>query len=193
MALTLQRIGEIHLPSVSIMPNDSAVHSTPSNHDDNHWRRSAPAQLISHILTRYHQRHREQLPELIRLARRVEQVHDQQALCPNGLADHLGDLQQELESHMLKEEQILFPMLRRGDRTLARGPISVMRFEHEQHNQGLDKLHELTNNLMLPSGACRTWQALYAQLSEFCTDLEEHIRLENDILFSNPSEVPTAL
>lgn len=55
------------------------------------------AQLIEHLLQRYHARHREQLPELIRLASRVEQVHGHHLACPNGLADLLRDIEQELE------------------------------------------------------------------------------------------------
>src|SRR5690606_23507190 len=43
--------------------------------DSRDWTRSSPAELIDHILVRYHDRHREQLPELIRLASKVEQVH----------------------------------------------------------------------------------------------------------------------
>lgn len=167
--------------------------SQPNQVSDQHWQNASPEQLINHIFTRFHQQHREQLPELIRLARRVEQVHGSQPACPNGLAEHLEDMQQELESHMLKEEQILFPMLRRGEQQLARGPISVMRFEHEQHEQGLSTLYKLTQNLTLPAGACRTWQALYEQATLFCVDLEEHIRLENDILFAGTSIGQAAL
>ena len=48
-----------------------------------------PAQLISHILQRYHQVHREQLPELIRMAQRVELVHQGRADVPKGLGDLL--------------------------------------------------------------------------------------------------------
>ena len=41
----------------------------------------------------------------------------------------------------------------------------------------------LTADLRLPPGACRIWTALYAGLEEFLSDLTEHIRLENDVLF----------
>lgn len=58
-----------------------------------------PGSLIDHLLACYHARHREQLPELIRLASRVEQVHGHHLQCPNGLADLLRDIQQELENH----------------------------------------------------------------------------------------------
>src|SRR5690606_16047582 len=90
--------------------------ATLSGNSDNDpdWRNESTGALIEHILERFHERHREQLPELIRLASRVEQVHSNKPGCPLGLAEHLWNMQQELESHMLKEEQILFPMLQRG-------------------------------------------------------------------------------
>ena len=141
------------------------------------------AQLIEHLLERYHARHREQLPELIRLASRVEQVHGHHLACPNGLADLLRDIEQELEGHMLKEEQVLFPMLQIGLRSQAAPPIQVMRFEHEQHGQALEQLQALTNRIQPPSDACNTWRTLYHGLEVFHRDLLEHIHLENDVLF----------
>ncbi|MBD9442898.1 iron-sulfur cluster repair protein YtfE [Pseudomonas sp. PDM04] len=149
------------------------------------WRHEPSQELIAHLLTRYHARHREQLPELIRLARRVEHVHGARPTCPNGLADLLNDLQQELESHMLKEEQVLFPMLQQGFGPQAAPPIQVMRFEHDQHGESLEKLNVLTNNITPPADACNTWRALYRGLLEFRDDLMQHIHLENNVLFVN--------
>jgi regulator of cell morphogenesis and NO signaling len=149
------------------------------------WRNEPPERLIAHLLTRYHARHREQLPELIRLARRVEHVHGARSSCPNGLADLLTDLQQELEGHMLKEEQVLFPMLQQGFGPQAAPPIQVMRFEHDQHGQTLEKLLALTDNITPPVDACNTWRALYRGLLEFRDDLTQHIHLENNVLFVN--------
>jgi len=64
----------------------------------------------------------------------------------------LWTLQQELESHMLKEEQILFPMLQRGIKTpQTDGPISVMRYEHDQHGDALARLSALTNDITPPA------------------------------------------
>lgn len=149
------------------------------------WSEATAAELIDHLLERFHARHREQLPELVRLARRVEQVHGDRPDCPNGLADHLSTMQQALESHMLKEEQILFPMLRGGHVAMAGGPISVMRFEHDQHGEALDELIRLTDDITPPPGACNTWQALYRGLEELRQDLMQHIHLENNILFAS--------
>lgn len=145
----------------------------------------SPAELIAYILSRYHDRHRQQLPELIRLARHVEQVHGGHDHCPNGLADHLQDMQQELEGHMLKEEQVLFPLLQRGMGRQAGAPIQVMRLEHDQHGQALERLSLLTNEITAPEGACNTWRTLYRGLEEFREDLLQHIHLENDVLFVN--------
>jgi regulator of cell morphogenesis and NO signaling len=147
------------------------------------WRSEPSARLIEHILKRYHARHREQLPELIRLACRVEQVHGDRSDCPNGLADLLRDMQQELESHMLKEEQILFPMLLSGYARQASAPISVMRFEHDHHGLALERMEALTHGITPPEDACNTWRALYRGLNELHDDLMLHIHLENNVLF----------
>lgn len=150
---------------------------------DTDWSATDNATLIGHILHRYHATHREQLPELIRLARRVEQVHGDRTDCPNGLADHLETMLHELESHMMKEEQILFPMLARTTPRTVDGPISVMRHEHDQHGEALAALEALTHDITPPEDACNTWRALYRGLAQLREDLMEHIHLENNILF----------
>lgn len=153
------------------------------------WREAPAGELIDHILERYHEGHREQFPELIQLATRVEHVHGNKPDCPLGLAEHLWSMQQELESHMLKEEQILFPMIRRGLRVpQEQGPIAVMRFEHEQHGAALDRLAALTNDIVPPANACNTWRALYRGLEALRDDLMQHIHLENNILFVKASQ-----
>lgn len=147
------------------------------------WRSQPLPVLIEHILSRYHDRHRRQLPELIRLARRVEQVHGGRPGCPEGLAEHLDGMLQELESHMLKEEQILFPMIQQGLGSQAGGPLAVMRFEHDQHGEALAGMVALSHGMQPPAHACNTWRALYSGLRELHEDLTEHIHLENNILF----------
>jgi len=152
------------------------------------WRRATVPQLIEHIVERFHARHREQLPHLIQLARRVEQVHADKPDCPAGLADCLETLLQELESHMMKEEQILFPMLSRGMHKQAQPPIAVMRFEHDRHDDALATIDAITAGLVAPGHACNTWRTLYDGLAEFKNDLNEHIHLENDVLFAQSTQ-----
>ena len=148
----------------------------------------AAEELIDYIVSRFHAGHREQLPALIRLSRRVEHVHARHARCPEGLADELEAHLQELESHMLKEEQVLFPMLMRGMNAPARGPIAVMMFEHEQHFDAVERIHRLTHDLVLPEGACNTWRRLYEGLVAYAQELTQHIHLEDNVLFAQASQ-----
>ncbi|MGV8842589.1 MAG: iron-sulfur cluster repair protein YtfE [Pseudomonas sp.] len=171
-----------------------ALEALDANADGNaetDWRGASSNTLIEHICRRFHDRHRQQLPELIRLATRVEQVHGSRSECPNGLAEHLWNMQQELESHMLKEEQILFPMLQRGiPAEQVHGPLSVLRYEHEQHLAALQALATLTQDITAPAQACNTWRALYRGLEELRDDLMQHIHLENNILFAGDTRHP---
>lgn len=142
-----------------------------------------PGVLIDHILTRYHEVHRQQLPELIRMARRVEAVHRENPECPTGLSALLETMEAELLDHMAKEEAILFPILRRGGSPFAGGPIAVMRMEHSSHGEQLARLLAMTNDTTPPAGACNTWRALYAGIEQLVNDLMNHIHLENNRLF----------
>lgn len=152
------------------------------------WAGVPDSQLIEHIVSRYHDTHRRQLPELIRLAQRVEHVHAGRPDCPTGLAAHLERLYGELENHMQKEERMLFPMMVGGLQGMLTGPIAVMRREHDDHGADLAVIDNLTNNITPPAGACNTWHALYLGLETFKTDLINHIHLENNILFERVDE-----
>ena len=121
-------------------------------------------ELIDHILKRYHAVHREQLPELIRMARRVEAVHRDHPAVPTGLADLLEQAQVELLDHMEKEEQIIFPNLRAGGTAMIAYPIGIMRQEHTSHGEMLEHLMGMTQDATPPDGACNTWRALYAAI-----------------------------
>ena len=152
--------------------------------------RAAPADadlpteaLVARILDRYHAVHRRELPELIRLARRVEAVHRGVEGAPVGLADALEEAQGGLLDHMMKEERILFPMLLAGQGAMAACPIAMMRHEHDDHGQHLARILALSNDATPPEGACTTWRALCAGIRKFADDLQEHVHLENNVLF----------
>lgn len=139
--------------------------------------------LIALIETRYHAVHRRELPELIRLARRVEAVHADKPRVPRGLADLLAGMAAELEDHMQKEEQVLFPIMLRGGHPMIGRPIAAMRHEHDNHGAHLRALAALTHDGVPPANACNTWRALYAGTRKFTDDLMEHIHIENNVLF----------
>jgi regulator of cell morphogenesis and NO signaling len=137
--------------------------------------------LIDHILTRYHARHRVQLPVLIALAGRVEAAHAEHPDVPFGLAQLLTRMTWEMESHMQKEEDGLFPTLRSGHAMPI--AIELMRDEHGDHATRLAELERLTRGHVPPADACGSWRALCSGTARLAADLREHIRLENDVLF----------
>lgn len=148
--------------------------------------RDAPQEtlpLIDHILTRYHNTHRTELDWLIPLAQKVETVHGDHEEAPHGLTEALLALQDELESHMAKEEQVLFPMMREGGHPMIVHPIAMMRHEHDSAATLLRRVVHVTHDLTLPEGACRSWSALYTGLEKLSDDLVAHIHLENAVLF----------
>ncbi|CAI1999284.1 MAG: iron-sulfur cluster repair protein YtfE [Serratia liquefaciens] len=179
---TLQRAAERKGLDLEQLESElAALAARPAASHD--WRTAPLGELIDYILPRFHQRHREQLAELVLMAEKVERVHADKATCPRGLAKQLNLIRLDLENHMMKEEQILFPMIMQGMGRQAAGPISVMEHEHDEAGEQLEVVKFLTHNVTPPEGACNTWQALYGGIDEFIDDLMEHINLENNLLF----------
>ena len=159
------------------------LQQSKSENNDKDWTSASYAEMIDHIITRFHDRHREQLPELITLAEKVENVHGDRDDCPVGVAAQLEKIYAELSQHLMKEEQILFPMIKMGNYAMASMPIRVMEMEHDEAGQDVEVIKSLTNNCTPPSDACFSWKALYSGINEFIDDLMHHIHLENNILF----------
>lgn len=140
-------------------------------------------QLTHYIIKRYHEDLRVRIPELILLATKVEAVHRDVKECPKGLSAHLIKLMEEMEAHMQKEENILFPLINSGRGFLAVMPVQVMKAEHEEHGKNLQKMRDLSHQFIPPVNACTTWCALYAGLDQLEAEIMEHIHLENHVLF----------
>lgn len=149
------------------------------------------AALVAHILLRFHETHRRELPELVRLARRVEAVHRDHPGVPRGLADLLDTASAALTAHMSKEEQVLFPAMAIDYRDSLDIPILVMRHEHDEHGEIIRRLEQITDGFTTPADACGSWRALYSGAAKFLADLMEHIHLENNVLFPRFQESRT--
>lgn len=159
------------------------LQQSKAENNDKDWTSASYAEMIDHIITRFHNRHREQLPELITLAEKVENVHGDRDDCPIDVTAQLEKIYAELSQHLMKEEQILFPMIKMGNYAMASMPIRVMEMEHDEAGQDVEVIKSLTNNCTPPADACFSWKALYSGINEFIDDLMHHIHLENNILF----------
>lgn len=148
------------------------------------WDEAPLDALVEHIVVAYHGPLRRELPRLEEMARRVCDAHRDKEpdLLPELLSVYLT-LEAELREHMMKEEEILFPMITRGEGFMAEAPVSVMEDEHRVAAEALRYLRRLTDGYRVPAAACATWRALWQGLAALEESLHRHIHLENNILF----------
>lgn len=147
-----------------------------------------PAELVSYIVDTHHRFLRDEMPRLLAMATRVAQVHGGHTPSLVKVLEIYQGMMVELSSHLVKEEQMLFPAiirLAKGEETAMPldGPIACMLQEHDDAGADLEKLRELTNGFLPPPEACNTYRALFAGLAEMESDLHHHIHLENAVLF----------
>ncbi len=146
--------------------------------------------LIDFILQHHHAYVREAIPRLQELIDKVCEVHGTDSPYLLEIRDTFFELAEELLNHLPKEEEILFPAIRKilatGDSsvsTFVQAPVRVMEHEHDQAGVLVKKLRALTNHYTPPATACPTFQMTYKLLQEFDQDLIQHIHLENNLLF----------
>lgn len=164
----------------------SEIHHELDNSQDDvkRWDESPLDELIEHILSVYHAPLEEELNRLEFMARKVLNVHgSKEPIMLPELLNVFLSLKAELLPHMQKEEQILFPMIMQGQGAMAGGPVSVLQNEHDSAGVALKNIRALTRDFELHPEACNTWRALWHGLAALESDLNQHIHLENNILF----------
>ncbi|AEG09716.1 iron-sulfur cluster repair di-iron protein [Shewanella baltica OS183] len=148
-------------------------------------------QLVDYIESTHHQYVREKAPLLVEYSEKMVRAHGEHYAEIIPFAGWVRALVEDLMSHLMKEEKILFPAIRGLSQAEQvetcfghmGNPINAMQNEHEEVGLILQKLRELTNDFTPPEHACTTWRVCYATLAEFEADLHQHIHLENNILF----------
>lgn len=135
------------------------------------------------------------MPDLQAYSSKVMKVHGDKHPELNLVHELVEASAAELNEHLLKEEQILFPYIKslvaasNSKSSVAtpfgtvRNPITMMEKEHELVGSYFEKLRKVTNNFLIPPDACASYSLLYRLLAEFEEDLHIHIHLENNILF----------
>ena len=153
--------------------------------------------LADHIETTHHAYLQQTLPFLGGLFEKVMHAHGEKHAWLAEARDVFGEMYRELAAHMMKEEQVLFPMIRRieaGDAMAAAhcgalgNPIQVMVMEHDQAGDALGRLRELSGGFNVPDGACDSFRALLVGLAEMDRDMHQHMHKENNILFPRSLE-----
>ena len=155
-------------------------------------------ELADHIEQTHHAYLHSELPRLDEMMAKVVSDHGERNPSLHRIREIFLALATEMSSHMMKEERILFPMVRELDAsemtpsfhcgTLA-NPIRQMESEHTQAGSALEDLHELADGYTPPDWACDNYRALLDALARFEHDLQLHIHKESDVLFPRALEM----
>jgi regulator of cell morphogenesis and NO signaling len=163
---------------------------------ERNWYTEPLAALIAHIQNTHHKYTRDEIARLGPLFEKVCSVHVKKHPELLEVYHAFKGLAQELFTHMMKEDMVLFPYIVRMEAALVekapiarapfgsvQNPVSMMEHEHDSAGNALRVMKQASNGYSAPIDSCISYQTLYRTLAEFETDLHQHIHLENNILF----------
>lgn len=152
--------------------------------------------LATYIEKTHHKYVQSKIPVLRQYLAKLCKVHGERHPELLEINTEFLKVSEELLQHMMKEEQILFPQIKRMVAHMdnntqmerahfgtVKNPISMMEHEHDNAGEIFRTIAKLTDNYTPPADACNTYKVTFSMLDEFEKDLHLHIHLENNILF----------
>lgn len=153
------------------------------------------SELTQAIVKHHHRRARKRLVALIQSARSLCGAHAGRFPELRRVRDQIEKLARTLIPHMINEERFLFPYISTFDTgapnkemivplfgTVAL-PLQSLRHDHSDDLQTIATLREVTRNFSVPEGACPRFRSFYAELADFAGELQQHVHIEDDMLF----------
>lgn len=170
--------------------------------EDDHYNDWSPSFLIDYIVNNHHSYVRRKTPEITAYAAKVARVHGERHPENVKIYRKFTELVNELEDHLMSEENSVFPLIKSIGITLENGgsvdaqkikalrqELDQMETEHEGAGKLMAEISELSNRFTPPEDACATYRILYQNLEGFEQDLHKHVHLENNILFKKAEEL----
>ncbi len=156
------------------------------------WTSMPADRLVDHLETTHHRYLWDEMARISTMLDRLVVVHGERHPELHGITSCYGAVRADLEPHLMKEERVLFPMIR--DLVAAsdapefhcgtlRNPISVMLREHDAVGDLLARLRQLTIDYTPPADGCATYSECFAAMAELEADTHLHIHKENNVLF----------
>ena len=161
------------------------------------WSTSSLHGLIDRIVGRHHAYLRGELPWMERaIARAAETGGRTEANTLAPLVRTFRFFRRELELHLRKEEEVLFPLIRQIETAVNCGdklprfsfgsianPIGIMEQDHEGESRQIGRMLDLTGNYSGPPQTAHIYGLLFDRLQALDGDLRLHVHLEDEILF----------
>ena len=185
-------------PDTVIDALDALAASAKRKDDAIEW---STERLIEHIVRVHHGYVRSAVPMILRQLAMLQQEHGGRHPELARIRASFDQIGADLQQHMVKEEQVLFPYIRElaaRQETCPRtqspfgtvaNPIHMMEREHREAADGLRVVRELTNGYVAPPDGCATYAVCIAELARFERDLHQHVHLENNVLFPRALEL----
>jgi regulator of cell morphogenesis and NO signaling len=180
----------------------SAEPAAAVNQEDRNWQAEPLAELVAHIIGKHHKYIREEIARLGPLFDKVCSAHGTNHPELFRLRSSFHGLAQELSTHMMKEEMVLFPYIVRMEEAVVErapvlpspfgtveNPVTMMIHEHDAAGGALRAMRQASAGYAPPGDACISYRTLYKALEDFEADLHQHIHLENNILFPRAIEM----
>ena len=177
----------------SLEMEKEAARAAKQLHD---WQSESLSELIAYIKNTHHKFTRQETVRLAALLQKVCSVHGKNHPELFGIRETFGWVSQELMTHMMKEEMVLFPYIERMEESViqnepvlpapfgsVQNPVAMMEHEHDSAGAALRSMRKASSDFAPPTDACISYQTLYKALAAFEADLHQHIHLENNILF----------
>lgn len=185
-------------PETVVRQLEQAIAGSESEPSAECWLTASLVDLCDHIEQKHHTYLKSELPRLREMIAKVFHKHGDEHPELAEVHRAFTDLEAELVPHMFKEENILFPAIRRLE--LASGPqafpfgtvanpIRMMEHEHGNAAEALTRIRKATGDFAVPDDACNTYRALFDGLRVLESDLHQHIHKENNILFPRAIEL----
>lgn len=165
----------------------AAVDAAPAD-----WVSMGAAELVDHLCDVHHVYLWDEMPRIDALVAKILDVHGTRHPELADIGACWAAIHADLEPHLLKEERVLFPMVRElAGATSApsfhcgtlRNPIGVMLREHDTVGDLLARLRLLTDGYRAPADGCATYRACFSALEQLEADTHLHIHKENNVLF----------
>lgn len=154
------------------------------------YRSMATADLVDYIINKHHVFVKRIMPEISELATTILRVHGPNHTDLFQVHKLYHTLKTDLDQHLIREEGILFPMIKAyaADPSAEllkkiRDQVGETEDEHVAAGNILKELRQVTADYQVPADGCTTYRKTFRKLQEFESDLFQHIHLENNILF----------
>jgi regulator of cell morphogenesis and NO signaling len=172
-------------------------------HVEKDWSDAPLKSLVEHLVRDHRSWRVTEFPLIEYLFDRIEDTHGPtQPACLDSLRWAFYRLRAEMEGHMSREENVLFPAIVDAETHAVTGlpgprpvfgsmqnPITMLEDDHDHEDRFLAVMRDAANGYQLPEAADENLCTLFGALQALEAAMHAHTRIESSILFARALQV----